>query len=81
MQHGDKRFCGVATVGTKGQIVIPIEARDDIGLNPGDKVFVISMKEKKMLAVFPAGSMEAFVEEMTSQLSNLKRALKKGKKD
>jgi len=33
---------GVAIVGSKGQIVIPQEARQEYGIEAGDKVFIIS---------------------------------------
>ena len=81
MHPRDTCFYGAATVGAKGQIVIPVEARDELGIKSGDKVFVISLKDKKMLGVFPAASMEAFVEEMTNRLTNIKEALDKGKKE
>jgi bifunctional DNA-binding transcriptional regulator/antitoxin component of YhaV-PrlF toxin-antitoxin module len=33
----DDAFYGSATVGERGQIVIPAEARAELGLTPGDK--------------------------------------------
>jgi AbrB family looped-hinge helix DNA binding protein len=33
-------FFGAATVGERGQVVIPAEARKHAGINPGDKVLV-----------------------------------------
>ncbi len=35
-------FYGTATVGERGQVVIPSEARKKFGINPGDKVLVLS---------------------------------------
>lgn len=40
------KFVGIAKVGEKGQIVIPKEARDMFGINPGDSVIVLSDKSK-----------------------------------
>ena len=34
-------FYGAATVGDRGQVVIPAEARKTYGINPGDKVLVM----------------------------------------
>ena len=34
----DEAFYGSATVGERGQVVIPAEARQELGIEPGDKV-------------------------------------------
>lgn len=34
-------FFGTATVGDRGQVVIPAEARKKLNINPGDKVLVL----------------------------------------
>ncbi len=47
MDHLDnKRFYGSATVGERGQIVIPAEARRDFDIQPGDKLLVLADLEK-----------------------------------
>lgn len=35
-----KKFYGSVTVSKRGQIVIPSEAREDFGINAGDKILV-----------------------------------------
>lgn len=35
-----EHFMGSATVGERGQVVIPAEARERLGLKPGDKLLV-----------------------------------------
>lgn len=35
------KFYGTATVGSRGQIVIPAEAREDQGIKEGDKIIVV----------------------------------------
>ena len=45
------KFVGIAKVGEKGQIVIPKEARDMFGINPGDSVVVLCDKKKGMAIV------------------------------
>lgn len=44
-----KSFIGLATVGTKGQIVIPAEAREELGINEGDKLLILRGRTKKTL--------------------------------
>ena len=46
------------TVGAKGQIVIPKEARDIFGINPGDTLLVLADDEAG-IAIPPKGTMEA----------------------
>lgn len=77
-------FYGVATVGTKGQIVIPAEAREDMNINPGDKVIVVGRKDGKqggVICILPVEKAERFVEEMTSKLQNVRGALKKAREE
>lgn len=37
----EDRFFGASTVGERGQIVIPADARKKLGINPGDKLLVL----------------------------------------
>ena len=41
MHQHDKKLYGTATVGTKGQIVIPATAREALSIQPGDQLYVI----------------------------------------
>jgi len=40
-QHAKKLY-GTATIGSKGQVVIPADAREDLGLKAGDRLYVVS---------------------------------------
>jgi len=46
------KFACTVTVGTKGQIVIPKEARMLLGIEPGDTLLLLA-DEKKGLAIPP----------------------------
>ena len=37
-----KLFMGAATVGERGQVVIPAEARERLDIKPGDKLLVLA---------------------------------------
>ena len=41
----DKKLYGTATVGTKGQVVIPADAREALGIMPGDRLYVMASKQ------------------------------------
>ncbi len=44
-------FYGSATVGKKGQVVIPADLRNDLAIEPGDKlIFFGGLKEQKGFA-------------------------------
>ena len=50
MKESRKVF-GICRVGEKGQIVIPKEARDMFGINPGDNLILLGDKKKGMALV------------------------------
>lgn len=39
----DLKLYGTATVGTKGQVVIPADARNECAITPGDRLYVIGL--------------------------------------
>lgn len=46
MKRPDGRAAWTATVGTKGQIVIPREAREMFGIQPGDTLILLGDPER-----------------------------------
>jgi AbrB family looped-hinge helix DNA binding protein len=80
MQNHNLSMYGTATVGTKGQIVIPADAREEFNLEPGAKVFVFGVKDKQMLGICPVESMDAWMQSMSNHLEKLKSAVEDGKK-
>lgn len=83
MKQATNAFYGVATIGAKGQIVIPAEAREAFDLNAGDKVIVFGRqpagKDFGVLCVCPIASAEQFVASMTDQLSRTQAAIAQAK--
>lgn len=56
-----ERFAGTATVGEKGQIVIPKAIRDMFGIRPGDTLMILADK-KKGIAIPPQDQFDALYE-------------------
>jgi AbrB family looped-hinge helix DNA binding protein len=64
-------FYGSATVGERGQIVIPAEARADMGFAPGDKVLIMRHPYHKGLMVFKIDAVREFIDEFTQSIDRL----------
>ena len=60
--HGDKG-AWTATVGTKGQIVIPKEAREMFGIRPGDTLVILGDRNRG-LAIPPKEQLGDWVDEI-----------------
>jgi AbrB family looped-hinge helix DNA binding protein len=74
-EHGHKLFHGTTTLGEKGQVVIPMEARKAMGLKTGDKLLVFSMG-KNMVALSKFEQLEAMAKKMSQRLEGLRKILK-----
>ena len=60
------KFVGIARVGEKGQIVIPKEAREMFGINPGDGIIVLADKNKG-IALLKANEIEDLADKVFSK--------------
>ena len=59
MEKLDGKYAWTVTVGTKGQIVIPKEAREVCGIRPGDHLLILGDARQGM-AIPPKGSFEEY---------------------
>lgn len=66
----DDFFLGTVTVGDRGQVVIPAEARKKLNINTGDKFFVVSHPSGEGLLMFKVQAMRDFLSRLTAGLSN-----------
>lgn len=63
-------FYGSVTVGERGQIVIPAEARTELGYGPGDKLLIVRHPNHKGLMVFKLDHAKQFLEELSNAIDN-----------
>ncbi len=66
--HHDKKLYGTATVGTKGQIVIPADAREELNLKPGDKLYIAGSPSKRVLFCLGEDQLREMVAKLTGTL-------------
>lgn len=64
----ENAFYGSVTVGERGQIVIPSEARAELGFQPGDKLLVMRHPAHHGLMVFKIEAVREFLEEFAAGL-------------
>ncbi|HEU5187875.1 MAG TPA: AbrB/MazE/SpoVT family DNA-binding domain-containing protein [Candidatus Saccharimonadales bacterium] len=74
-------FFGSATVGSKGQIVIPQEAREQLGIKTGDKLVVLGLKGNTMLGVCSVEGIETFLGDVTDHLTSIRNEISKAKEE
>lgn len=55
MKAPEGKYAWTATVGEKGQIVIPKQARDIFGIRPGDTLLILG-DEERGIAIPPKGA-------------------------
>jgi AbrB family looped-hinge helix DNA binding protein len=69
---------GLVTVGERGQIVIPQEARNEFDIKPKEKLVVFGMGGKA-LVVLKAETLDKFLTGHMEHLASLKQTLKETK--
>lgn len=62
MHHG--KFYGSTVMGERGQVVIPAEAREEIGIKPGEKLIVLGNKKRGVVILFKSDVMTKFADMM-----------------
>jgi len=76
----EKKLYGTATVGTKGQVVIPADAREELGIMPGDRLYVVGSPNTGFIGLIQEDQIEEFIEKINLQLETFK-AFKDTKKE
>ena len=75
------KLSGSVTVGDRGQIVIPAEAREKLSINSGDKLLVFAKFHGNFLLIAKPGTFEKQLEEMSQDLDSTREQLDDVKKD
>jgi len=67
----EEHFYGTATVGERGQVVIPAEARKRFDINPGDKVLVMGHPTSSGLMLCKIDAMREFLSSFLAEVEEL----------
>jgi len=73
-----EEFYGTATLNRKGQIVIPADAREAMGIKNGDKLLVFGMG-CDMVALSKLSKVEQFASHLSGRLDAIREVINKSK--
>ena len=71
----DKKLFGTATVGTKGQVVIPAEAREQFDIKPGDRLYVVGSEKAQWVGFLKEDQLRALVEHLTDNIEQYRSVI------
>jgi len=64
----DSRLYGTVKVGDRGQVVIPVEARKELDIKPGDLLFVMAGRNRRGIAMVKADAMREVADRIMKEL-------------
>lgn len=70
--QGNKRLYGTATIGSKGQVVIPADAREELDLKPGDRLYVLGAMSGSGVVFLKEDALENLVDQMSAQIEGFR---------
>lgn len=77
--HQDKKLYGTATVGTKGQVVIPADARKSLGINEGDRLYVVGSSQGKYVGFIKEEQLREVVSKLVENVESYQEFLNEEK--
>jgi AbrB family looped-hinge helix DNA binding protein len=77
----DDHFFGAVTVGERGQIVIPAEARKKFGIEAGDKLLIMGDPGKRGLMLCQLDSMRDFMRLFQEGLARVENEMRDSVKE
>lgn len=77
MHH--KKLYGTATVGTKGQVVIPVAAREELAIREGDRMYVIGSVSGEWVGFIKEDKLADIVSSFVDNIEMFQEILKERK--
>ena len=75
-EHMAPKFYGATTVGERGQVVIPAEARRDLNLVPSTKLLVFGTHNRGGIMITKAESFADFITKAIGMMTRFEEMLK-----
>lgn len=75
------KFFGSATMGVKGQVVIPAEAREAFNLKEKEKLLVFSAPMDKGVVLIKADSLDSLIEALQEDARTMQELVSNPKED
>jgi bifunctional DNA-binding transcriptional regulator/antitoxin component of YhaV-PrlF toxin-antitoxin module len=79
MGEGIPKFYGATTIGERGQVVVPVDARKDLNLTHSTKVMVFGAPMGEGLLIVKADSVAEILARANKMLSGVEEVLKSSK--
>lgn len=73
--HKHVQLVGTFTLGPKGQVVIPANVREDMGVKPGDKLVAMYLPDKKAIGFVTQEQVQTIIDHMGEKVEDLRNAL------
>lgn len=67
----EKSFFGSVTIGDRGQVVIPSEARAELGFQPGDKLLAMRHPVYEGIMFFKIDAVREFLDDFAKNLERV----------
>lgn len=75
----DKKLYGTASVGSKGQVVIPADAREVLGIKPGDRLYVVGSEKSQWVGFLKEEQLRSVIDGLTNNIETYKSLLEDSK--
>ncbi len=69
-------LAGTATLGPKGQVVIPADVREKMSISPGDKLIVLYVEDKQSVAFVTETQAQEIINHFDTHVTALRDAIK-----
>lgn len=70
-----RKLYGTATVGSKGQVVIPSEARRELDISEGDRLYVVGSDKGQFVGFLKEEHLREIINKITGELETFNNLL------